>query len=294
MRPFSVICLILLTLSGCGKTPVVQTVKPAIRTIEATVSGVTSGTVRAEKVAELAFGAVGRVKTLSVKVGDTVQSGAILAEIENQDLISILDTTRRENVRRQQLRASNALAQTDLDQILRDVQMAQVAVEKSKIVAPYDGLIVEQNLEVGQLSQITAVEPLPLIKIVDLGPRYVRAEIDEVDLSRIKVGQRARVRILAIRREPFSASVRKVVQYVSSVREQDRTAEIELTIDGEDGSRFHSCAASWDAAGRRPGYRHRPPRDAADEHANDPRRDPVPAAAPRSEVRLFVVGSSFS
>jgi hypothetical protein len=68
---------------------------------------------------------------------------------------------------------------------------------------------------------------------VDLAPRYVRAEIDEVDLSKISVGLPARVKILAVRKEPFKATVRKVVPFVSSVREQDRTSEIELAVDNE-------------------------------------------------------------
>jgi HlyD family secretion protein len=92
-------------------------------------------------------------------------------------------------------------------------------------------MIGELNLEVGQLSQITAVVPLALIRIVDQTPRYIRAEIDEADLARIKVGLLARAKILAVRREPFRATIRKVVPFVNSIREQDRTAEIELTVD---------------------------------------------------------------
>lgn len=208
-----------------------QTALATRQTVSATVSSVNSGTVRAEKVAELAFGAVGRVRVLNVRVGDIVKEKQVLAELENDDLMSVLTTAQKELERRIQLRASRAVAESELEQMRRDVRTAQVAYDKSRIVAPYDGLIAELNLEVGQLSQITAVIPRPLMKIVDLEPRYVRAEVDEVDLGRVKVGQPARVKILALRREPFPAIVRKVVPYISTIREQDRTAEIELTID---------------------------------------------------------------
>ena len=50
-------------------------------------------------------------------------------------------------------------------------------------------------------------------------------------------------------------------------------------LDGEDGRRLRPGPAARHAAGRRPGRRHRPAGDAADQHADDPRRDPVPAAA---------------
>jgi hypothetical protein len=44
----------------------------------------------------------------------------------------------------------------------------------------------------------------------------------------------ARVKVLAVRREPFKAVVRKVIPFVSSVREQDRTSEVELNLESED------------------------------------------------------------
>lgn len=238
------ISFLCLALSACGKSPELRTVAASKQTVTATVSSVNSGTVRAERVAELAFGAVGRVKALNVHVGDVVKTGQVLAELENDDLISMLSTAQKELVRRTQLRAAHAVAESDLELIRREVRMTQVAYDKSRIVAPYDGLIAELNLEVGQLSQITAVVPRPLMKIVDLDPRYVRAEIDEADLGRVKVGQAARVKILALSREPFPAVVRKVVPYISTIREQDRTAEIELTVDS--GSTFLPAGASAD------------------------------------------------
>ncbi|MBN8549788.1 MAG: efflux RND transporter periplasmic adaptor subunit [Deltaproteobacteria bacterium] len=236
--------LLSLLLAGCAKTPEARTVTASPQTVTSTVSSVNSGTVRAEKVAELAFGAVGRVKVLNVRVGDNVKKGQVLAELENDDLISMLTTAQQELVRRTQLRTSKAVAESELDQIRREVRMTQVAYDKSRIIAPYDGVIAELNLEVGQLSQITAVVPRPLMKIVDLDPRYVRAEIDEADLARVKVGQEARVKILALSRDPFPAIVRKVVPYISTIREQDRTAEIELTVDS--GGTFLPAGASAD------------------------------------------------
>ena len=49
-------------------------------------------------------------------------------------------------------------------------------------------------------------------------------------------------------------------------------------LDGQDGPRFHPRHAARHAAGRRTGHRHRPAGDAADQHADDSRRDPVSAA----------------
>jgi HlyD family secretion protein len=198
--------------------------------VESVVSSVTSGTVKAEQVAELAFGTVGRVKELNVKLGDKVNKGTVLAQVENEDLLSRMKVAREELARSKRLSESNAISRSAFIQAQGNYDSALTAYEKSIITAPYDGIIAELNLEVGQLSQITAVIPLALIRIVDLEPRYVRAEIDEVDLPKVGVGMPARVKVLAVRREPFQATVRKVVPFISSVREQDRTSEVELTI----------------------------------------------------------------
>ena len=56
-------------------------------------------------------------------------------------------------------------------------------------------------------------------------------------------------------------------------------------LDGQDGPRLHPRAAARHAAGRRAGHRHRPAGDAADQLADDPRGDPVPAAAAGSGVK---------
>ena len=201
--------------------------------VEATVSSVNSGTVRAEGNTELAFGTVGRVKEVNVKLGDSVREGQTLAQVENDDLKSRLQSTLEEYERSQRLSKSDAMSQSGVTQARASYDAAVTAYEKSLIKAPYDGMVAELNLEVGELSQITAVIPQAPIRIVDVKPRYVRAEIDEVDLPKVKVGLPARVKILAIRKEPFKAQVRKVVPFVSSIREQDRTSEIELDIESE-------------------------------------------------------------
>lgn len=197
------------------------------------MSSVNSGTVRAEGNTELAFGTVGRVKEVAVKLGDSVREGEILAQVENDDLKSRLQSTLEEYERSLRLSKSDAMSQSGVTQARASYDAAVTAYEKSLIKAPYDGIVAELNLEVGELSQITAVIPQAPIRVVDVKPRYVRAEIDEVDLPKVKFALPARVKILAIRKEPFKAQVRKVVPFVSSIREQDRTSEIELDIESE-------------------------------------------------------------
>jgi HlyD family secretion protein len=162
-----------------------------------------------------------------------VQAGAVLAEIENGDLNSLLQVAKEELDRALTLEKSRAASRSNVIQAQGNYDAALTAYEKSLIRAPFEGIVAERNVEVGQLSQITAVIPLAPIRLIDTKPRYITVEIDEVDLPKVKVGLSARVKVLAVRREPFKATVRRVIPFVSSIREQDRTSAVELTVDSE-------------------------------------------------------------
>lgn len=219
--------------AGCSRKPEVQAVKVSRTTVELTVTSVTSGTVNAEKEAQLSFGAVGRVSQLNVNIGSVVKKGELLAEIENADLKSAMSQSQEDLKRALRLNRSDTMPPQEAEHARESADIAKGAYEKSIIFAPFDGMITELNLEIGQLSQITAVVPKALIRIVDMIPRYVSTDIDEVDLPRIKVGLPARIKILAVRREPFRGTVRLVIPFVSTAREQDRTSRIELSLEDE-------------------------------------------------------------
>lgn len=225
--------IVSLLLISCSKVPLVKSGKAARSNVEATVTSVNSGVVKSEKIAELAFGAVGRVRKLNVKLGDIVEKDFVIAEIENEDMLSALSTATRELDRQRALMSKGLSSQTLIDQAQSNLQLAQNAHEKTLIRAPFRGLIAELNLEVGQLSQITTELRQALVRLVDLEPRFIRAEIDEVDMPRVRAEQNARIKVLAVRKEPFNGVVRKIVPFVSSIREQDRTSEIELNIESD-------------------------------------------------------------
>lgn len=231
MRRLFALTSILWLLVGCTKPTEVVGFAVAKSGVESTVSSVTSGSVEAEQEVELAFGAVGRVSVLNVRLGSHVRKGEILAELENLDLKQTFTKATSDLQRARSLLQSKVLASAESEDALKAHELAHSNYEKSLIRAPFDGVVAEINLEVGQLSQITTVIPKALIRLVDLEPRFVEAEIDEVDLPLVRVGLPARVKILAVRREPFDAVVRKVVPFVNAAREQDRTSQIELTVD---------------------------------------------------------------
>ncbi len=78
------------------------------------------------------------------------------------------------------------------------------------------------------MAQSKSANGKPLIRLIDQKPRIVKGEIDEIDLAKVRAGAQARIKILAARGAPFTASVSQVVPFVSTTRETDRTSKIEL------------------------------------------------------------------
>lgn len=217
-------------LAGCTQTSL-KAVRAAPARVESTVTTTSAGTVRAEQQAVLAFGSGGRVTRVSVEAGDRVRREEILAELENDDLRTVFRDAARELKRSQKLFASGLVSRADLDEAGKAFEIAKTNFDKSLIQAPFDGIVTEVNLEMGELAQAGAVsEANPPIRIVDTLPRLIRGDIDEVDLSKVKVGTPARVKIQATGGGWFPAQVTKVVPFVSTVKEQDRTSQIELRM----------------------------------------------------------------
>jgi multidrug resistance efflux pump len=85
---------------------------------------------------------------------------------------------------------------------------AQALFQKSQIVAPVAGVVLKRELSEGET--VVALSPLPLARIGDLAKLYVRADIDELDIGRIRIGQKARITSDAFRGREFTGEVVRV------------------------------------------------------------------------------------
>ncbi len=69
------------------------------------------------------------------------------------------------------------------------IKLAQEKISKCTVVAPVQGTILRVDLRQGE--SFSTVSPHPLFTIADLSARRVRAEVDERDISKVHVGQKA-------------------------------------------------------------------------------------------------------
>ncbi len=82
-----------------------------------------------------------------------------------------------------------AKADADLQAAEERIKLAQEKIGKCVVVAPVEGTILRVDLRQGE--SFSTVAPHPLFTIADLSGRRVRAEVDERDIGKVHVGQKA-------------------------------------------------------------------------------------------------------
>lgn len=119
-----------------------------------------------------------------------------------------------------------------------DVAVAESLLQKTRIRAPSTGTILQLNAKVGEM-----VSPSPeqaLVVIGDMSIVRVKAEVDEHDTSKIKVGQKAFVKNAAFPGKEFEGKVSEIAPSLAAPKITSRGARrptdvdvLEVTIDLE-------------------------------------------------------------
>jgi HlyD family secretion protein len=98
------------------------------------------------------------------------------------------------------------LAQIGIDQARLAVEQAESTIARGELTAPFDGVIAQNTLTVGELPPTQQ----PAVLLVDDSAYYVDLAIDETDIVDIAVGQRVELRFDALRDATVTGSVTRV------------------------------------------------------------------------------------
>src|SRR5262249_31531309 len=102
---------------------------------------------------------------------------------------------------------------------------AQAMLHKTILRAPISGVVLRKHLRAGE-----AVAPgIPVVTVADTSRLRVRAEVDEIDVGRVRQGQRGYVTAAAYRGRKFEGSVVRVGQMLG--RKNFRTGDPNERVD---------------------------------------------------------------
>ena len=195
-------------------TVVVPSRGPAVEAIYAT------GTVEPSVMLPIAPRQPGNLMEIKVDEGSQVRKGQVLARLDDADLTSTVEELdararfARLNLQRMQaLGNRKVLAKVDLDQARADLDAAEAALKRATaqrdfmtLTAPADGLVIRRDGEVGQF--LPAGQTLFYLSCC--APLRVTAEVDEEDIPRVRVGQKAVLHADALPDQVFDGEVSEI------------------------------------------------------------------------------------
>ena len=131
--------------------------------------------------------------------------------------------------------AACAAAAADVERARASVRMAQVELDKTVLRAPFDGVVAQISIELGEWTSPSppALPIPPVIDLIDQTSIYVSAPMDEVDAAKLTAGLRGRVTVDSHRGHEFWGTVVRVSPYVLDLEAQNRTVEIDVELDDQ-------------------------------------------------------------
>lgn len=193
-----------------------------------------SGKTKADKSAELKFQTSGKLTWVNVKEGDTVAAYQAIAGLDLREVQKTLDKALRDYSNERNdfeetwrvtysgiQNPTTALTDTakrilqknqwDLDKAVLDVELKYLAVEYATLVTPIAGIVAHIDTPVPgvNITPATAV-----FEIVDPSSLVFAANIDEVDIGILSLGQTASIALDAFPDATFSGKV-SYISYIS-------------------------------------------------------------------------------
>jgi RND family efflux transporter MFP subunit len=213
--------------------------------------------------------ASGVVTHLYVRVGDAVAKGAVLADVDSRELDARreaaeaavrlakanLDYAHADLGRKRELFSSGVIARAELDLVQQAYAVAEQQLKQAqanladavtqlgytKIIAPISGTVESVTTQEGETVASSFTAPT-FVTLLDLSRLEVWAYVDETDIGRIRVGQKATFTVDTYGDYPFPGQVTaiypqaqirsNVVDYIAVIRftrPRDRILRPEMT-----------------------------------------------------------------
>lgn len=118
-------------------------------------------------------------------------------------------------------------ADSNLAQMEAQRQVVLADLEKTRILAPFDGVLTKLHVEEGGAAGVAS----PLFEVMDLSTLYVLAPFDEVDAGKIRLGQAVRLSFDAFPGHVFASKVFEILPVVNTTQVKNRTLDVKLSLD---------------------------------------------------------------
>jgi len=200
-----------------------------------------ASSIEADRLVEVPCRAAGRVRVVHAEEGDWVESGDIMAELENdRQKVELrraelkLAEQQRKLERSRQMQAEELISEEEFDtiqathdQAVAERDLAQITLDETYVKAPYDGQVTNRTVVDGQQVQ----SGIAAYTLADFSPLRVRVHLPEPIAAKVNVGE-----IVVLETEIEGAELSAEVERVSPVVDP-ATGTVRVTLRLPEGAR---------------------------------------------------------
>lgn len=194
--------------------------------VEQAINAAAAAKAAAEATRRLAASTLTRYQALLEKRSVSPQE---FEEVKTKHQIAEAEAERAERML-QTLAAKRNQAQARISQGKAEITSAQVHVGDARVIAPISGVVTARQIEVGA----TATPGAPLLTIEDDSRYRLEAAVDESQIGRVRLQQRAKVRVDALGGEELGGTVAEIVPAADSA---SRSYAVRIDLPARPGLR---------------------------------------------------------
>jgi len=200
-----------------------------------------ASSIEADRLVEVPCRAAGRVRVVHAEEGDWVESGDIMAELDNErQKVELrraelkLAEQERKLERSRQMQAEELISEEEFDairathdQAVAERDLARITLDETYVKAPYDGQVTNRTVVDGQQVQ----SGIAAYTLADFSPLRVRVHLPEPIAAKVNVGE-----IVVLETEIDGAELSAEVERVSPVVDP-ATGTVRVTLRLPEGAR---------------------------------------------------------
>lgn len=201
---------------------------------------VLNGTFAAHKQLDYSSDVAGRVLNVKVREGEYVVAGQVLAVIKSdaigvdlENAQAVYNSALKDKERFESAYSSGGVTQQQLDQVKLALKNAESRLEQiklrysdTKIKSTINGFVNKRYVEEGAFVGMGS----PLFEIVDISKLNLKISVNEVLITRIKLGDKVDITVSALPGKTFTGTVR----FIAVKADQSMNFPVEIEIDNKD------------------------------------------------------------
>ena len=218
-----------------AQAPATPSVEVAVATIKTVAQESTyASTVEAFAVNNIMAQSGGRIRKINAEVGDYVQKGQILAEMDRTQLDQLELQIRNDDIEYQRLKslyAEGGVSQSDFETAELSYKLRKTNYENVKentiLRSPITGFVTARNFDTGDMFAMSA----PIFTVQQVVPVKLLVGISESEYTRVKKGDSVSITVDAIPSRSFKGSVERIYPTIDAAT---RTFKVEVKVPNAD------------------------------------------------------------